>query len=262
MRLRICMARCFLVRPSAIRIGTLGVFVVSHDVSVWHLNRQEVTQNSERAEPPTVKRCRAVFMEAAERSRPSASFCKVWRQGGGHGRRQAKQGWHVGAVAKPSEGAASAVPAKPSEGAVSAGARGRGAPPPSASRESARRPRPVSPSTMGQGGAPRAELAAAASPIPSPYQGLGGKGLPAHLELVAVAILADLLTGKVLDVEPSVFSCSMPEPPHLEHEAFMLIIPLSDKMVEDSLERLTSRRGERSDSPCGQGTGPGWVTLR
>ena len=145
---------------------------------------------------------------------------------------------------------------------MSAGARGRGAPPPSASRESARRPRPVSRSTMGQGVAPRAELAAAASPVPSPYQGLGGKGLPAHLELVAVAILADLLTGKVLDVEPSVFTWSMPEPPHLEHEAFMLIIPLSDKMVEDSLERLTSRRGERRDSPCGQGPGPGWVTLR
>jgi len=80
--------------------------------------------------------------------------------------------------------------------------------------------------------------------------------------LVALAILADLLTWKVLHVLPGVLAWSMPEPPHLEHEAFMLIIPLSDKIVEDSLERFTSRRGEGRDTPGGQGPGPGWVTFR
>jgi len=42
----------------------------------------------------------------------------------------------------------------------------------------------------------------------------------------------------------------------------MLIIYLSDKVVEDSLERLTSRRGEGRDTPRGQSPGPGRVTLR
>ena len=53
--------------------------------------------------------------------------------------RQDKRGCRAGAVAKSSEGA------------VSAGARIRGAPPPSDRRGSARRPRPVSRSTMGRG---------------------------------------------------------------------------------------------------------------
>jgi len=79
---------------------------------------------------------------------------------------------------------------------------------------------------------------------------------------VALAILADLFTWKVLHVVPGVLAWSIPEPPHLEHEAFMHIIPLSDKIVEDSPERFISRRGEGRDTPCGQGPGPGCVTLR
>jgi len=66
----------------------------------------------------------------------------------------------------------------------------------------------------------------------------------------------------VLHVVPDVFTWSVPEPAHLEHEAFMRIVPLFDHMVEDSLERFCSRRRERRDTPCDQGPGPGWVTLR
>jgi len=78
---------------------------------------------------------------------------------------------------------------------------------------------------------------------------------------VALAILAYLLTLNVLLVVPGGLPWSIPEPPHLEHEVSKLIIPLSDKMVKAS-ERFTSRRGEGRDTPCGQGPGPGWVTLR
>jgi len=53
--------------------------------------------------------------------------------------------------------------------------------------------------------------------------------------LVALAILADLLTWKVLHVVPGVRTWSIPEPPHLEHEAFMLIVPLSDNIFKCSL---------------------------
>jgi len=45
-------------------------------------------------------------MAAARRSRPAASCCRVRRQGGVRGRRQAKQGFRIGAIAKSSEGAA------------------------------------------------------------------------------------------------------------------------------------------------------------
>jgi len=90
-------------------------------------------------------------------------------------------------------------------------------------------------------GAPRAELAAAASPVPTPYYGWGGYGPPAHLELVALAILADLLSWEVLHVVPGVLSGSIPEPSYLEHESLLVVIPLSDKVVEDSLIRFTYR---------------------
>jgi len=147
------------------------------------------------------------IMAAGRRPRPPTIQARIPRRR----HRQVTRGCRVGAVAKSSECAASAGPSKSSEGAVSvgpatssegavsAGARGRGAPPPSDRRGSARRPRPVSRSAMGRGiplagyyvgdlsgqrgeagwgqrggGAPRAELAAAASPIPTPYQGWGG----------------------------------------------------------------------------------------
>jgi len=40
---------------------------------------------------------------------------------------------------------------------------------------------------------------------------------------------------------PGVLPGSIPEPPDLEHESLLVVVPLSDKAVEDSLNRFTCR---------------------
>jgi len=92
-----------------------------------------------------------------------------------------------------------------------------------------------------EGGAPQAELAAAAPYILTPYSGLGGFVPSAQREMMALAIRADILSWEVLHVLPSSLAWSIPDPPHLAPEAFSLIMLLSDKLVQDSLERFTCR---------------------
>jgi len=77
-----------------------------------------------------------------------------------------------------------------------------------------------------------------------------------------LAVLSDLLSRKVLDVLPGVFPWSIPEPADLEHKASVVIIPLSDKLVEDSLHRLLTRRREGRYTPCLKGAFPRRITLR
>jgi len=62
-----------------------------------------------------------------------------------------------------------------------------------------------------------------------------------HREPVPHAVLADLLSREVLHIVPGVPPGSLPEPPDLEHESVLVIVPLSDKAVEDSLNRFTGR---------------------
>jgi len=40
---------------------------------------------------------------------------------------------------------------------------------------------------------------------------------------------------------PGVLPGSIPEPSDLEHESLMFVVPLSDKVVEDSFNRFTTR---------------------
>jgi len=54
---------------------------------------------------------------------------------------------------------------------------------------------------------------------------------------------------------------SVPEPSDLEHESLMFVVPLSDKVVEDSLNRFTTRRGKGGDLLRGQCPCPGRGTL-
>jgi len=53
-----------------------------------------------------------------------------------------------------------------------------------------------------------------------------------------LAVLTDLFSWKVLDIFSCILPWSIPEPADLEHEALVNILPLSDKLVEDSLHRL------------------------
>jgi len=62
-----------------------------------------------------------------------------------------------------------------------------------------------------------------------------------HRETVSPTVLANLLSGEVLHIVPGVLPGSIPEPAYLEHESLLGVIPLSDNVVEDSLNRFTSR---------------------
>jgi len=74
-------------------------------------------------------------------------------------------------------------------------------------------------------------------------------------------VFADLVGREILHIVPGVLPGSIPEPPDLEHESLMFVIPLSDKVIEDSLNRLTTRRGKGGDLPRGQCPCPGRITL-
>jgi len=74
-------------------------------------------------------------------------------------------------------------------------------------------------------------------------------------------VFPDLLGREVLHIVPGVLPGSIPEPPDLEHESFMFIIPLSDKVVADSLNWFSTRRGKGGDLPRGQFPCPGRITL-
>ena len=77
-----------------------------------------------------------------------------------------------------------------------------------------------------------------------------------------LAVLSDLLSRKVLDILPCVFRWSIPEPAELEHKAPVVIMPLSDKLVEDSLHRVLTRRREGWYTPCLKSAFPRRITLR
>jgi len=62
-----------------------------------------------------------------------------------------------------------------------------------------------------------------------------------HRELVSPTVLANLLSGEVLHKVPGVLPVSISEPSYLEHESLLVVIPLSHKVTEDSLNRFTSR---------------------
>jgi len=53
-----------------------------------------------------------------------------------------------------------------------------------------------------------------------------------------LAVLTDLFSYKVLDIFSCILPSSIPEPANLEHKAPVVIIPLSDELVEDILHRL------------------------
>jgi len=74
-------------------------------------------------------------------------------------------------------------------------------------------------------------------------------------------MLTDLLGQKVLYVVLGFLAGSTPEPSHFEHESLVLIVPISDKVVGDRLDRFTIRRGDGRDPPCGQRPGPIRVAL-
>jgi len=65
--------------------------------------------------------------------------------------------------------------------------------------------------------------------------------LSSHREPVPRTVLADLLSREVLHIVPGVLPGSIPEPPDLEHESLLVVVPLSDKAVQDSLNRFTGR---------------------
>jgi len=54
-------------------------------------------------------------------------------------------------------------------------------------------------------------------------------------------LFANLLIREVLHKVPGVLPGSIPKPSDLEHESLMFVIPLSDEVVEDSLNRFTTR---------------------
>jgi len=54
-------------------------------------------------------------------------------------------------------------------------------------------------------------------------------------------VFANLLSREVLHIVPGVLLRSIPEPSDLEHELLMFVIPLSNKVVEDRLNRFTTR---------------------
>ena len=57
-------------------------------------------------------------------------------------------------------------------------------------------------------------------------------------------VFANLLSRKVLHIVLGVLPGSIPERSYLEHESLMVVVPLSDKVVEDSLNRFTGRSGK------------------
>ena len=62
-----------------------------------------------------------------------------------------------------------------------------------------------------------------------------------HREPVPRTVLADLLSREVLQVVPGVLPGFIPDPSDLEHESLLVVVPLPDKAVEDSLNRFTCR---------------------
>jgi len=62
-----------------------------------------------------------------------------------------------------------------------------------------------------------------------------------HREPVLCTVLADLLSRKVHHIVPGALLGSISEPPDLEKESLLVIVPLLDTAVEDSLNRLTGR---------------------
>ena len=62
-----------------------------------------------------------------------------------------------------------------------------------------------------------------------------------HREPAPRTELTDPRSREVLHIEPGVLPGSIPEPSDLEHESLLVIEPLSDKVVEDSLNRFTGR---------------------
>jgi len=62
-----------------------------------------------------------------------------------------------------------------------------------------------------------------------------------HREPVPRTVLADLLSREVLHIVPGVLPGSIPEPSDFEHTSLLVVVPLSDKAVEDSLNLLTCR---------------------
>jgi len=70
------------------------------------------------------------------------------------------------------------------------------------------------------------------------YWGLVGLYPSSHRESVSPTVLAHLLSREVLHIVPGVLPGSIPEPSYLEHESLMVVISLSGKVVEDSLNRF------------------------
>jgi len=62
-----------------------------------------------------------------------------------------------------------------------------------------------------------------------------------HREPVPRTVLADLFSREILHTVPGVLPGSIPEPSDLEHESLLVVVLLSDKAVEDSLNRFTCR---------------------
>jgi len=54
-------------------------------------------------------------------------------------------------------------------------------------------------------------------------------------------VLADLFSRKVLHMVPAVLPWSIPEQSDLEHEFLLVVVPLPDKAVKDSVNRFTCR---------------------
>jgi len=62
-----------------------------------------------------------------------------------------------------------------------------------------------------------------------------------HREPVPRTVLSGLLRREVLHIMPGVLPGSIPEPSDLEHVSLLVVVPLPDKEVEDSLNRLNCR---------------------
>jgi len=62
-----------------------------------------------------------------------------------------------------------------------------------------------------------------------------------HREPVPRTVVAELLNREVLHKVPRVLPGSIPKPSDLEHESLLVVVPLPDKAVEDSLNRFTCR---------------------
>jgi len=62
-----------------------------------------------------------------------------------------------------------------------------------------------------------------------------------HREPVSRTVLADLLSREVLHVISGVLLGSIVESYYLEHESLLVVVPLSDEVVQDRINRFTCR---------------------